>query len=389
MSNAIINGAQAGFNMMDRHYARLDNKNRLARLDEQNESRYQESQARLEQADQRNDERYKDTLDYREKQMQSQDDYRKQTTEATKEYRDWQQKKQEKDTVWAQDQKALGVGWEYFRANGRIAPEHEEMFQRNKGYDPRTFQNPEARNKVKALNAKLGEVINSGKMSQVNEPETVALFDQVFSDKFSASVGECDDAAKSKISAVNFAGFVPTDSKDGSVSLALKVTYENGMSTIKPMTQGRSTDKDDPVMQMKPDELIGAIQAKMMMADMIERPEYWDKMGESVGQSLLSRRSGSQTSSEDRQLTQYRKEKSSLEKELRKAKSEANEKYLEGDELTAYLKPINDAISDLDSQYGITKPEVESKSGSPTPKADPLGLFGGSTSDKQADLGVK
>jgi hypothetical protein len=319
MGQAILDGFERGFNMMERHKARLGSEDRLSRLDKQNESRYQDSQQRLSDIDEKNDARYKDTLAYREKQMQNQADYRDKTTDATKDYRDWQKNKQEKDTLWAQDQKALGVGWDYFRANGQIAPEHEEMFQRNKGYDPRTFQNPEARNKVKALNSKLGQVIKSGEMSKVNEPETVALFEQVFSDKFSSSVGEYDEAVGAKITSVNFAGFVPVDDKEGSVSLALKVTYDNGSSAIKPMTEGRSSNKDDPVTKMKPQELIGAIQAKMMMADMIERPDYWDKMGESVASNLIKGRRTSGINQEDRTQAAYRKELSAIDKDLTNA----------------------------------------------------------------------
>ena len=367
MGAPLLDGAMAGFNMMERHKARIGNENRLSRLDEQNESRYQDSQARLSDMDKQKADQYQDTVDYRKETAKNTADYRKKTTENTANYRNWQQNKQDKATTWAQDQQLIGVGWDYFRSNGQISPEHEEMFQRNPGYDPRTFQNPEMRNNIKALSQKMEGVVKTGKMSEVNNPENIQLFNSVFKDKFSSSIGTADPVSGKVIKDVNFAGFVPTEDKSHSVSFALNITYEDGSTEIKPRTQGGTTEQDDPVLTMKPDELIASIQAKSMMADMIERPEYWDKMGNSVGDSLNKRRQQSyrQTPEEKNKTSlekEYRSEKSSLEKELRKAKSTVSEKMLEGDEATKYLQPIHDAIANLDKQYGVTQEEpVETK----------------------------
>jgi len=306
MGSALVQGALQGFNMMERHQSRINGERRLSDMDKRNEQRYQDGQGRLADMDKRNDDRYQDTLEYRNQTTANTAAYRKQTADNTEKYRDWQIAKSESDTQWTKDQKMLGTGWDYFRVNGQVALEHEEMFKRNAGYDPRTFQKPEMRAAVKGLGEKMQQAVSSGKVSEVNNPETIKLFDTVFKDKFSSSIGKFDHVVGAEINDVSFAGFVPTDSKDGSVSFALKVTYDNGKSEIKPMTQGRSTDQDDPVLQMKPEELVNTIRSKMMMADMIERPEYWDKMGHGIGKSLSKRKTDGQNQ-KDKSQAAYRK----------------------------------------------------------------------------------
>ena len=368
MGQAILDGFERGFNMMERHKARLGSEDRLSRLDKQNESRYQDSQQRLSDIDEKNDARYKDTLAYREKQMQSQADYRNQSTEATKEYRNWQKSKQEKDTLWAKDQQMLGVGWQYFRENGQVAPEHEEMFQRNQGYDPRTLQKPEMRANIKALSGKMQEVIKSGKMSEVNNPENVKLFNSVFKDKFASSIGTTDPVTGKVIKDVDFTGFVPVeDDKEHRVSFALKVTYEDGTVKIKPKTKGGTTEEDDPVLTMKPDELMATVKAKVMMADMIERPEYWDKMGESVSNNLIKGRP-SGINQEDKTQAAYRKELSSIDKDLTNAITKIQGDSAYNYEPEAKAKAIADVKATfeqrknaLNESYGLKKEEKAAK----------------------------
>ncbi|GGI85826.1 hypothetical protein GCM10007978_24370 [Shewanella hanedai] len=350
MGSALVDGAMSGFNMMERHQQRKNNNERLAMLDERDDQRYQDRQGRLSDLDKRDNERYQNTVDYRN-----------QTAAETKSHRDWQKSARENSEQWAKDQKMMGPGWDYFRANGQVSPEHKEMFSRNPGYDPRTFVNPEARQKVKLLGEKLESVMTSGQMTKVNEPETIELFDQVFKDKFSSSVGKFDHVIGASIEDVSFAGFVPTNSKDGSVSFALKVQYDNGKSEIKPMTQGRSTDKDDPVLQMKPDELVATIRGKMMMADMIERPEYWDQMG----QSMSGRKQSGQTQSQQQQNkteANYRKEQAMIARDETNAiaKIESDSGMMEEDRLDAIKRvqaTYKQRAQALDQSYGIESSE--------------------------------
>jgi len=348
MGAAIIDGAMRGFNMMERHNARKQNQQRLSMLDERNENRYQKQQERFASIDEKSDNRYQDQLEYRDK-----------TADATKEYRGWQVKKQEADTEWTKDQKMMGVGWDYFRANGQIAPEHEEMFKRNPGYSPTSFADPAKRQQVKMLNTKMKQTIESGQLNQVNSPDTVQLFNSVFEDKIKKSVGESDPSRGTTIKDVNFHGFVPVGDK-GEVSFALKVDYENGESSIKPMSQGRSADPKDPPLVMQPKDLIGTIRAKMMMADMIERPEYWDKMGASIA----GRKQGKSTNQQGKSELAYRKEEAVIQRDLTNAvaKLQSDPNMMDEDRnaaITRVTQTYEQRKNALAESYGITKPEEQ------------------------------
>ena len=359
MGSPLMDGAMQGFNMMERHQARLDNRDRLSRLDDRNETRYQD-------ALDRNGNRYQDTVEYRNDTQQKTADYRKQTSDATIKHRTWQQNASDKKNQWVKDQSLMGAGWQYFRENGRVAPEHEEMFKRNAGQDPRTFQRPEMRQAIKGLGEKLEQSISSGQLAQVNNPETIKLFDTVFKDQFSSSIGNFDYVVGAKITDVSFAGFVPTGAKSGAVSFALKVNYDNGKSQIKPMTQGRSTENDDPVLQRSPQEIIHMIQTKMMMADMIERPDYWDKMGESVGNNFKKRQ---QTDPKIKIKAAYRKELSLLERDKAKAivKIESSNDFIDVDERKAAIDRVISAFDKrklgIDQSFGVTSAKVDDGSG--------------------------
>ena len=269
MAGAFVDGALRGFEMMDRYQARKDNKARLADLDERNDQRYQDSLDRQAKLDEERKDNREQNVTYRKDQAKATANYRKSTLEANQLQRQWQQNYQTQQAQWQKDQQAIPVAWQSFRETGQVPEELSDVLARNKGMDPRTYMKPEYREAVKGLSAKLDTVIKSGNMAEANSPETIKLFNGVFKDKINSSVGQYDETVKSKIASVDFAGFVPAERKDGSVALALQVTYENGAKEIKPITKGRTSEGDDPVMTYTPKELVSTIKTRAMMADMI------------------------------------------------------------------------------------------------------------------------
>lgn len=304
MAGAFVDGALKGFEMMERYQARKDNKARLADMDKRNDQRYQNGLDRQSQLDNERVQNREQDVKWRENQANEGSEYRNKTLEANQQQRQWQQNFQSQQAQWQKDQQAIPVAWQSFRETGQIPEDLNDVLSRNKGMDPRTYMKPEYREAVKGLSTKLDTVIKSGNMAEANSPETIKLFNGVFKDKINSSVGQYDETVKSKIASVDFAGFVPAEREDGSVALALQVTYENGAKEIKPMTKGRTSEGDDPVMTYTPKELVGTIKTRAMMADMIERPEYWDKMGTEVAASF-GRRSAQQK--EAPQESEYRK----------------------------------------------------------------------------------
>ncbi len=315
MAGAFVDGALKGFEAMERHQARKDNKARLADMDKRNDQRYQDGLDRQSMLDEERRSNRESDVKWRESQAESVSNYRNETLEANKQQRQWQQNYQTQQAQWQKDQQAIPVAWQSFRDTGQIPEELNDVLSRNKGMDPRTYLKPEYREAVKGLSTKLDTVIKSGNMAEANSPETIKLFDQVFGDKIKSSVGQYDETVKSKIASVNFAGFVPAEREDGSVALALQVTYENGSKEIKPMTKGRTAEGDDPVMTYTPKELVGTIKARAVMTDVIERPEYWDKMGAEVAANFGR---GTKASA-SRGGNDYQKQLNSIQDEMTKA----------------------------------------------------------------------
>ena len=373
MAGAFVDGALKGFEMMERYQARKDNKARLADMDKRNEQRYQDGLDRQAKLDEERKANREQDVAYRKSQAKATADYRNSTLEANQQQRQWQQNYQTQQDIWEKDQPAIPLAWQSFRETGQIPEDLNDVLSRNKGMDPRTYMKPEYREAVKGLSTKLDTVIKSGNMAQANSPETIKLFDGVFGDKIKASIGQYDEAVKSKIANVEFAGFVPAEREDGSVALALQVTYENGSKKVKPMTKGRTSEGDDPVMTYTPKELVSTIKTRAMMADMIERPEYWDKMGTEVAANF-GRRSVQQK--EAPQESEYRKARVKIVEDESSALAEIEYNYGKPEKGSDEEADKKKAIAAVRSQFEQRKNKLGEIYGKQAVEAPPEGGSG-------------
>jgi len=370
MAGAFVDGALKGFNMMERHQSRQFNEQRLSDLDKRNEERYQQGQMRLADLDkQRKAERAEDVA-FRNQQakqnnqhqnatLRSMNDYRNKSLEQRAAETTWQQNWQEQQKQYQQDQGDIALGWQAFRTDGRVPEALEEVFARNPTKDPRKYTDPSLRESVKQLHSVMGEAIKTGQLSKVNEPDSIKLFNDVFKEKINSSVGHFDKLVGAKIADVNFAGFVPVEDKEGRVALALEVTYENGSKEVKPMTKGRTSQSDDPVLTFTPKELIGTINSAATMADMMERPEYYDRLGKQLNANMGigTRPSGRSKSPKD----EYRKQLNSIQDEMTKALAKieggSDLDYLEDGGREQAINRVRalyqQRIDQLNSSYGI------------------------------------
>lgn len=382
MAGALVDGAIKGFTLMERFKDNEFRRKRLADLDQKDEKRYQDNQQRLSDLDKERKAQREEDLAWRNNQAKLQEEKRKddvawreqQATNAESQ-REWQRNYQTQQQQWKKDQQAIPVAWQAFRETGHVPEEMHEVFSRNPGMDPRTYLNPEYRQSVKALGGKIEQVIKTGKMAEVNSPETVQLFGEVFKHKLQSSVGQYDDVVKSKIAKVDFAGFVPIESRKGDVGLALKVTYENGHTEIKPMTKGRTSQNDDPVMTYTPKELISTINQRVMMADMMERPEYYDKIGAQVNANYGRSTTKDSSSSESTYRKQYNSIQDEMTKAIAKIESGSDLDYLEEggrEKAIDRVKALYQSrLAELDKSYGKQSSTNQNTSSQP---ADPSGM---------------
>lgn len=370
MAGAFVDGALKGFNMMERHQERLDNKARLADLDAFEKKKYNDQQGRLADIDKQKAMQREQDVAFRNKEFDSDQKYRADTLsnidrnfEENQKNSLWKQNFVEREDQFKKDQQVIPIAWQSFRQTGQIPDDLSDVLARNKGMDPRTYLKQEYRESVKGLNQTLDEVVKTGDLKLANNPTTVKLFNDVFGDKIQSSVGQYDPELKATIDDVRFGGFVPTEMKDGSVALLLNVTYKNDKGETfteqKPMTKGRTSEGDDPVMTYSPKELIGTIKTRAMMADMMERPEYWDKMGAQVGASFGQRSQAKEAPKE----AEYRKAKVQLLEAKAKALSDIESGKGSTMPLTGEAKA--QALAGVEAQFSNQLKQLESIYGSP------------------------
>ena len=111
---------------------------------------------------------------------------------------------------------------------------------------------------------------------QVNTPQNVADMNVLYRDLISEGTGQFDPAIGKTITKKEFDHFVignsdPTDAiPDGKIGLGLKVTYDDGTTAFKPVTEGRGTDKNDLVKLMDFQTIIGDAGSRTKFAHSVQ-----------------------------------------------------------------------------------------------------------------------
>lgn len=337
MAGAFVDGALKGFNMMERHQSRLDNKARLSDIDAFEKKKYSDQQGRLADIDKQKAIQREQDVAFRNKQFDSDHQYRTDTlSNIDRSFKEkqknsqWEQNYQTQQAHWKNDQPAITMAWQTYRDTGNIPKELEEVMQRNKAMDPRTYTKPEVRENIKMFDSFLGDVAKTGKISEMNSPRSLELTNATFSDKLNSTVGQYNESINSKVANNRIVKYVPLSEPGEPVRFGfeLEVTYENGMKERKPMSKGRTSDPNDPPLVLTPKELFGTVKTRAMMADMIERPEYWDKMGAEVAANF-GKRSAQQKEApkEAPKEAEYRKERAKILKDEADALAEIEYNY--------------------------------------------------------------
>ena len=287
MGAPLLDGFERGFNMMERHNARIGRDSRLARLDEQNESRYQDGQARLAEIDNRDNSRYEDSLERQKVNEKNTADYRlnmlsenQKRTKAQQEQYQWQRNKSEEQQQWGLVAPQLQNIHEQYFETGSMPEQAAKFFSDNPqyaDYSPESFRDPEYVKSAKALKSKTTEIFQSGKLHKFKDPSYIDLFNGAFKSKVKQGVGEVDFIRNAKVIDKNVAQLIPT--RNGKVSIGLEVTYQkdNGekYTEIQPMTHGRTSEDSDPVTEWDLKELMSAIDVRASMADLAENGEQY------------------------------------------------------------------------------------------------------------------
>lgn len=132
-------------------------------------------------------------------------------------------------------------------------------------------------NAILALRAPLVAAAK-GDYSQVNTPESLAAFNQVYAPQIQVGIGEVSQSNGKKITGKEIAGFKlapgnTTPDGDQGVVTMLKVSYEDGTSDLQPVTLNRSSATDDNVAINSVGTMLDDVQGRVRMAEIFSRPE--------------------------------------------------------------------------------------------------------------------
>jgi len=294
MGSAIVDGFERGFNMMERHNARVGRNQRLANLDKRNEEHYQQGQDRLASIDAQNNERYKDTLAYREQTAKNTNDYRRFMQDQSKARTDnqvaqnkWQQKEQLQAKQWSLIQPQLENIHAQFYKTGKLPEEAKSFFGENpvfNDYNPLTYTDKNRRDSIKQLKTETHQALETGDLKVFQKPEFLKLFNDSFQSTIKRGVGEMDMVRNAKVIDKQAAEFIPVGKDE--ISIGLKVTYQktdgSTYEEVQPMTKGGTGEQDDPVNKWKLNEMLSAIEVRGIMADLAENGDQYQERSNKV-----------------------------------------------------------------------------------------------------------
>lgn len=283
-TQGLASGIQAGFGMA-----------RQVGMDRQNEQRYEQEQLAKQQAIQTEQARYnqqfeRDNTRYMTEQerLAAQDaataNYRASSLQASADSAaataDW--RKSQGDIATAQsDREALKFARDNAREDGlayiydantnpnfKRRPELEAELERVglSRFNPTTYFDPEKRRVTDNLSRQIGEIVNSGDLSQANGPQFLSGLNVLLADEINNGVGEVDQDTGKQVVGKKVSGFQPV----GQGQFVTEVTLEfsdGSFSEPRPVTENRSSMPDDLVKASNPEELMNMVLARKQVGD--------------------------------------------------------------------------------------------------------------------------
>lgn len=372
MAGAFVDGALKGFNMMERHQERLDNKARLSDLDAFEKKKYNDEQGRLADIDKRYAKERAEEVAFKNKEFDSLQQYRANTLidldrnfEEKQKNSLWKQNYQEKQDTYKKDMSILPAAFDLLEQDSPLPEEYEAVFKRNPHLDPRRLFEKEAGESVDTVQRIMGEVAKTGEVARFNEPEFTGAINNIYSDRFKKAVGQYDPVQNSEIVDSEFYSFIPVPRDktlsdvrpDGKVdgerfAMSMLVTYKNGNQEVKPVTRGGTTEPDDPVSTFNTKGFLGDLKPVFVAREIAKSPEMYRRHAKSIEGTLQT---GSQQK-EAPQEAEYRKHYLDLTKRREEALSDINAV----DNLGMPLHPDKEARKkQIEAEFNNLKSELD------------------------------
>ncbi|MEZ8965478.1 hypothetical protein AB6E53_02205 [Vibrio breoganii] len=287
-TRGFMDGALRGFSVMERHQQNKKQNERRDRLEAQNDYRYREGISHRDERTALEDERYQGEIDYRtetdeenKRRWQLEFDRNKEKDAlAVKEHnlrvknlglRNETEKVKAKTAFIQENTPIIDNAWAVYAETGKIDPILENEYVKGGVYDPRRYTTEFISNAEK-LGTKMQGVM-SGEVDS-NDSEFHSLMSSMYEGNLNKSVGQKDltgkTIARNEIAHINFVEDVDPKMKGNQSGIVVGVIshYEDGTKSEKPkpITQNRSTDKNDKVMVIPIENAMADIQTQLKLS---------------------------------------------------------------------------------------------------------------------------
>ena len=289
-TRGFVDGALRGFDVMERHYDRQDRKEyreqslRQAEADRrENQRRYDRQQIRLRDLDERNEQRYQDGL-ARQKELDAQNKELRgaqiAASNASRKHSEYQITQAKRTDYLANNMPMIQSKVDHWRETGEVEPIFDHEYVKGSKYDVRQYT-PEVMKSYRNLEVNVPKLF-----AREISPDALADdLDVIYRKNLDSVVGQKDASgktiAKTKLAKVNQVTDIDPNREGDQPGLVLgmEVFYEDGSSGgIRPVTEGRSTNPDDPVMVIPLETAMQDLTGQLKLARQVAMSPYYDQL---------------------------------------------------------------------------------------------------------------
>lgn len=287
LAEGFIAGSQLGMQMKREERAAAE-AGELSKLREAAEGRATAQEERAASAETRAQEQHKKSLslqdlqekrfDLQEKRFDAQDRRANKELDLRQKEYDRKLKADEMEVLYGDIQAMSPIEYQRVASGGNFSPEYMSKVKGTR-FDPAFMVKDEYREATKTafnhMNDIMGKVEREGPnsigLADINKPEFIKSLDVLMKPDIERDIGTKDPVTGKTIASKEIATVIPYENKG--LVIDVKVTLDDGTSYIAPVTEGRSTDPDDPVKIIPIDKFINTIEGHTRMASAYNQPD--------------------------------------------------------------------------------------------------------------------
>ncbi|MCX2533692.1 hypothetical protein OQ486_09405 [Plesiomonas shigelloides] len=186
-------------------------------------------------------------------------------------------------------------------------------------------------------------------VKRINTPEYIDATSRIYADEIKTGIGDMDQATGRRITGKKLHNISVVNSGSG-VVFGVEVTYDDGSTAVKPLTEGRSSRADDMVKVMPLSEFLDSGYKRAVMAKEFttHADEYKALLGMSSGPDMKGYRKAVADLRADTQARLYK-----IETDSNITDAKERDRLMEAERLREKT-----AISELGPVFGVSQPSA-------------------------------